>query len=175
MTKRTTIDPKKNGPYLVAGCEDLRGVTEGSVYPSEGTIALCRCGGSKNKPFCDGTHAKVGFEDAKAADRVPDRRDNYVGDGITIHDNRGICAHAARCTDHLAEVFRLKQEPWIDPSGDQVQNSRDHHRTVSVGGSQLQHGRRGAARSGGRTTNRGGAQRPLPGSRGRSARERKVG
>ncbi len=118
MTKKTTIDPKKNGPYLVRGCEDLRGVMDGSVYPSEGTIALCRGGGSKNKPLCDGTHTKVGFEDTKAADRVPDRRDSYVGDGTTIHDNRGVCAHAAKCTDHLAGVFRLRQEPWIDPAGD---------------------------------------------------------
>jgi uncharacterized Fe-S cluster protein YjdI len=39
------------------------------------------------------------------------------GKSITIHDNRGICAHAGRCTDGLASVFRLKQEPWIDPDG----------------------------------------------------------
>lgn len=36
---------------------------------------------------------------------------------MTIHDNRGICAHAARCTDGLKEVFRLGTEPWIDPNG----------------------------------------------------------
>jgi uncharacterized Fe-S cluster protein YjdI len=37
-----------------------------------------------------------------------------VGDGITIHDNRGICAHIGRCTDNLASAFKLRTEPWID-------------------------------------------------------------
>lgn len=99
MADAPTISPKENGPYLVTGCSVLKGMADGTVYPSAGTVALCRCGGSKNKPFCDGTHAKNGFTSARADDRVPDARDTYVGRGVTVHDNRGICAHAARCTD----------------------------------------------------------------------------
>jgi uncharacterized Fe-S cluster protein YjdI len=49
--------------------------------------------------------------------RVEDRREDYAGAQVTIHDNRGICAHSGRCTDGLPSVFRLKQEPWIDPAG----------------------------------------------------------
>ena len=93
------IFPQKE-PYLVE-------VEAGKVY------AWCACGRSKNQPFCDGTHAKIGFSSSKLDGRVEDKRDNYKGKKITIHDNRGICAHAGRCTDGLPSVFRLNQEPWI--------------------------------------------------------------
>jgi CDGSH-type Zn-finger protein len=118
MSDTPTITPRPNGPYVVTNCRLLRRLGDGRTYASERTMALCRCGGSKNKPFCDGTHARVGFSGARADDRVPDARDAYTGRYITIHDNRGICAHAARCTDTLTTVFRMKQEPWIDPDGD---------------------------------------------------------
>jgi 3-phenylpropionate/trans-cinnamate dioxygenase ferredoxin subunit len=64
---------KKNGPYLVSG--DLADLnltdTDGNRYELTGmnTVALCRCGGSINKPFCDGTHSKIGFQAAEAAVR----------------------------------------------------------------------------------------------------------
>jgi CDGSH-type Zn-finger protein len=112
---RPSIKPTPDGPYVVKGLEHLSN-RKGPIEARD-TMALCRCGGSANKPFCDGTHAKIGFSSAKVEGRVPDRRENYTAGKITIHDNRGICAHAGRCTDGLASVFRLKQEPWIDPQG----------------------------------------------------------
>ena len=80
-------------------------------------VALCRCGGSKNKPFCDGTHGVNRFTDQRIADDTRNHRVSYVGKRITIHDNRGICAHAGFCTDRLGSVFRMTQEPWIDADG----------------------------------------------------------
>ena len=54
-----------NGPYVIRG-EDIEVLdADGNVLPYEGRgVALCRCGQSSNKPFCDGTHNKVGFESA---------------------------------------------------------------------------------------------------------------
>lgn len=112
---RPSITPSPNGPYIVKQLTTLTS-RKGDLEPRE-TMALCRCGGSANKPFCDGTHKKNGFSSAKIEGRVADRRDSYAGAQVTVHDNRGICSHAGHCTDKLASVFRMKQEPWIDPSG----------------------------------------------------------
>ncbi len=117
MSRKPTIVATKNGPYLVTNCEMLKGFADGKVYDAAGTVALCRCGGSSNKPFCDGTHNRNGFTDEKAPDRVADKRESSAGKAVTVHDNRGICAHSARCTDGLKPVFRLGIEPWIDPDG----------------------------------------------------------
>ena len=118
-TSEPTITPTENGPYRLDGVSHVTRMRDGETLPVDGTAYLCRCGGSANKPFCDGTHARNGFSGAKDPDRVPDRRELYTSrDGrLTIHDNRGLCAHAGRCTDNLASVFRLGTEPFIDPDG----------------------------------------------------------
>ena len=103
----------KNGPYIVKGLKNFTN-RHGPLEARE-TMALCRCGGSDNKPYCDGTHEKIGFSSDKLDGRIEDKRVNYKGEKITIHDNRGICAHAGRCTDGLAAVFHLNEEPWIHP------------------------------------------------------------
>ena len=60
-----TIKVKENGPYLVDG--DVKIVDmNGNEIPLL-KRALCRCGGSTTKPFCDGTHSKIGFQGAIAA------------------------------------------------------------------------------------------------------------
>ena len=62
----TVITIRRNGPYIVSGTVELRD-SDGKVYPAQDTMALCRCGASTKKPFCDGTHSKVGFEAAEQA------------------------------------------------------------------------------------------------------------
>ena len=60
-----TITIRENGPYLVDG--DFKLVdAAGNEVPLK-KRALCRCGGSTTKPFCDGTHSKIGFQGAIAA------------------------------------------------------------------------------------------------------------
>ena len=110
------IHVAKNGPYLVT---NARRVLDGLGIETATTplTALCRCGRSERKPFCDGTHARIGFTDAKDPDRVPDQRDTYVGQQVTVLDNRGICQHSGYCTDRLSTVFHSGEEPFVTPSG----------------------------------------------------------
>ncbi len=58
---KVQIDPKTNGPLIVSGPLEVVSGTGKTILKSTNT-ALCRCGGSSNKPFCDGTHAKIGFK-----------------------------------------------------------------------------------------------------------------
>jgi CDGSH-type Zn-finger protein len=55
------ITPSENGPYLVSGAVWLADAV-GREVPHGEHMALCRCGGSKNKPFCDGMHVVIGFD-----------------------------------------------------------------------------------------------------------------
>lgn len=57
-----TIQTLKNGPLLVKGKVQLADSEGKSMPGSTEQIALCRCGHSANKPFCDGSHKKVGFQ-----------------------------------------------------------------------------------------------------------------
>jgi CDGSH-type Zn-finger protein len=62
---------KPNGPYVVSGDLSQLQIADisGNKYDISGkqAVALCRCGASVNKPFCDGTHSKIGFQAAEAA------------------------------------------------------------------------------------------------------------
>lgn len=58
----TTVQVTRGGPYLVKGKFVFVG-TDGKEETKEGSIALCRCGASNSKPFCDGTHRKIGFDE----------------------------------------------------------------------------------------------------------------
>lgn len=101
------IECSENGPYIVRYLQRLKN-SKGEKILTKKVIALCRCGGSANKPFCDGTHTKNGFSGDNSSDGSQDTIDTFVGKKITIHDNRGICSHAGFCG-----VFRFKT--GVDP------------------------------------------------------------
>jgi CDGSH-type Zn-finger protein len=63
---KVTIEVRRNGPLIVSGPVELKD-TDGKLYPVEDRMALCRCGASTTKPFCDGTHSKIGFQAAEKA------------------------------------------------------------------------------------------------------------
>jgi CDGSH-type Zn-finger protein/truncated hemoglobin YjbI len=109
-----------HGPYRVSGEVEVHD-PDGGVLRTSGVWHLCRCGGSRNKPFCDATHGLKGFDGQETADHgsIADRRTDHdrAGDGITVHDDRSRCAHFGQCTDRLPAVFRGDREPFVDADG----------------------------------------------------------
>jgi CDGSH-type Zn-finger protein/ferredoxin len=111
-----TTHTEADGPYLVTNPQRLQDWL-GVDMPTMPQMALCRSGQSASKPLCDGTHADIGFTDAKDPNRVPDRLDTYIGLQVTVRDNRGSCAHSGFCTDRLPTVFRRYADAFVAPSG----------------------------------------------------------
>lgn len=103
----------KNGPYLVTGgvpiAEQIIGTDaaggsetwdQGTVYEERASYALCRCGHSKKKPFCDGTHSEAKFEGTETASRAPYLEQAVVQDGpssLALLDAEKLCAFARFC------------------------------------------------------------------------------
>ncbi len=70
MTEQAKITVRDNGPYLVKGPVLLLDAAGNEFRSERATVALCRCGRSMTKPFCDGTHSKIGFRAAERAVRL---------------------------------------------------------------------------------------------------------
>ena len=109
-----TITVTTNGPYVVEGNVSIC-KSDGTTLQSKGRRYLCRCGGSRNKPFCDASHGMKTFEGTETSDRhlQPGRRQSYVGVGITVYDDRKRCAHFGQCTSRLPDAFRATEEPFV--------------------------------------------------------------
>ena len=105
----------KDGPYVVTGKISLTTQTiatgadggsesweEGEVFPIQAKYALCRCGQSKNKPFCDGTHAKINFDGTETASRAAYLEQATVFDGpeLRLTDVESLCAFGRFCDPH---------------------------------------------------------------------------
>jgi CDGSH-type Zn-finger protein len=105
----------KNGPYLVSGAVPLARQTivadregnseawrESDPFPTQDSYALCRCGHSKTKPFCDGTHKSVKFDGTESASRAPYREQAQLTEGpaASLTDAESLCAFARFCDPH---------------------------------------------------------------------------
>ena len=72
----TTIKLRPNGPYVIDGDEVRVTDWDGNEFRCERQpIALCRCGASNRKPFCDGSHARIGFQGSSEATSKPGGRE----------------------------------------------------------------------------------------------------
>lgn len=76
-----TIVPYKDGPYLVRGPFSLRDPDGEPIPVSRRTIALCRCGKSRTRPFCDGTHKLIGFRAPGSGETWPPDPEQDPDDG----------------------------------------------------------------------------------------------
>lgn len=65
----TKITVSDNGPYLIKGSFDIVD-EQGNTFKKEDTVALCRCGYSNSKPYCDGTHEEIAFKSAPRANEL---------------------------------------------------------------------------------------------------------
>jgi CDGSH-type Zn-finger protein len=122
--RRPRIRGLADGPLVYDRGDSPRGrlldATRADVSAPE-KVLLCRCGASGNKPFCDGSHAAVGFSSAKVWKAGAGHRIDHVGRKITIHDNRVLCAHVEYCVQGLPAVFDRSRTPWIDPDAASVE------------------------------------------------------
>jgi CDGSH-type Zn-finger protein len=106
------ITVSRNGPYLVSGefplseqiiIADAQGTAiewrEGKKYQYKEKCGLCRCGQSKHRPFCDGTHAKVNFDGTETADHELSKNEikEINGPTLKLEDAEILCASARFC------------------------------------------------------------------------------
>ena len=116
------LNVQPDGPYLVTGGVRVtrRRAIESELgepltwetterFPIRPTVALCRCGGSANNPFCDGTHARTGFDGTETAPEstYDERARTYQGVRVVVRDDRTICEHAGFCGNHITNVWKM--------------------------------------------------------------------
>lgn len=119
-----TIEQRENGPFVIKGEVTITG-PDGERIETKAVTALCRCGQSRNKPFCDGSHKEAGYTSANETDRKDGRVFSYEGRDVTVHFNKLLCSHAGECGRLNRAVFNTKQRPWVQPDEGTVDSIRE--------------------------------------------------
>jgi len=114
-TEEPRIEPRETGPYVVIGAKSIKG-SDGVMLEDKPKRVLCRCGKSANKPFCDGSHKRIGFDPAEEIKPSGgDRLIAYEGKEITVFFNPRVCAHSGECSRIAGHVFNGSLKPWVQP------------------------------------------------------------
>ena len=119
------IEIREDGPYAIHGNIPLarkKRVTTGEGealtwakiedIPTDEGYVLCRCGQSKTKPFCDGTHDHIEFDGSFAKEFKPisETQDVLEGDGIRVKVDNSYCVHAKYCFNKMSGIRKLVPE-----------------------------------------------------------------
>lgn len=113
----TNITPIPNGPLKV----EVPNLLDDRGYEIEtgATAFLCRCGKSKDKPFCDGSHKAAGFSSEEGVTNTRNKAIAYEGEvegvAVTVSYTPMLCSHAAECQRLHKSVFDPSKRPWIQP------------------------------------------------------------
>lgn len=113
MADTPKIEERENGPLVVSGITRMQGAD--GLIEVKPVMALCRCGASKSKPFCDGSHNSTGFESRSGKPAGRDRLIAYQGADVVVNYNPMLCSHAAECGRLASHIFNPAQKPWIQP------------------------------------------------------------
>lgn len=139
MTGTFKIEERGNGPLVVKGVTSMVD-EDGTTYDVKEVMALCRCGGSSTKPFCDGSHRTNGFESRGGKPAGKDVLLPYVGAKQTVWYNPRICSHAAECARVSPKAFNSTKKPWIQPDEDTPEQIEAVVAACPSGALQLQEG-----------------------------------
>lgn len=102
--EKPSIDVPEKGPFLVKNLPKLSHSNDQPIAMEKDVIALCRCGASENKPFCDGTHKDIGFTgERERSEEYPTQE--FAGKELTVVDDIGICCHAGSCVHGAPSSF----------------------------------------------------------------------
>ncbi|MEE9427686.1 MAG: CDGSH iron-sulfur domain-containing protein [Paracoccaceae bacterium] len=107
-----TIEERENGPLIAKGISTMK-AENGNDMEVKAVMGLCRCGHSKNKPYCDGSHKDAGFQSRGGDASGRDRLITYEGAEISITYNPRLCSHAAECARVAGNIFDSTKKPWV--------------------------------------------------------------
>ncbi|MGP3961989.1 ferritin-like domain-containing protein [Nonomuraea sp. 3N208] len=138
---RQRIVVLRDGPYVVYGGVPLRRKRKivsaennaltwktSEAMATEDTYALCRCGHSGSKPFCDGTHAVIGFDGTETAGVRPYEELQHVHDGVGISAQRvgELCIHAAFCLGRTRPIAEMLADTGDSDVRSNIMGRIDH-------------------------------------------------
>lgn len=118
MSSHPRITLIEDGPLIVDDLASLRDGDGNAIQASE-KMALCRCGLSAKKPFCDGSHKAAGFSSTSDTANIRNTPISYSGEvegtQVSVHYTPVLCSHAAECVKASQAIFDPTRKPWVAP------------------------------------------------------------